>query len=235
MGHKWGMVVDLDRCTGCEACVVACRAENNVPTAGESEAAKGRAIHWIRVERYWEGEFPDARVKFQPVLCQHCDAAPCEPVCPTYASYHTAEGLNAQVYNRCIGTRLCANACPYTVRFFNFFNPVWDKPLHLQLNPDVSVREGGVTEKCTFCVQRIQAAEMKARAENRELRQGEFNPACVQSCPSSALVFGDLSDSSSEVSRLSRSNRATKLLGELGTLPKVTYLQQDSWYGTENA
>ncbi len=234
MGHKWGMVVDLDRCTGCEACVVACRAENNVPTAGESEAAKGRAIHWIRVERYWEGEFPDARVKFQPVLCQHCDAAPCEPVCPTYASYHTAEGLNAQVYNRCIGTRLCANACPYTVRFFNFFNPVWDKPLHLQLNPDVSVREGGVTEKCTFCVQRIQAAEMKARAENRELRQGEFNPACVQSCPSSALVFGDLSDSSSEVSRLSRSNRATKLLGELGTLPKVTYLQQDSWHGTEN-
>ncbi len=228
--HKWGMVVDLDRCTGCEACVVACRAENNIPTEGEAQAAKGRAIHWIRVERYWEGEFPDVRVKFRPVLCQHCDAAPCEPVCPTYASYHNPEGLNAQVYNRCIGTRYCANACPYTVRFFNFLNPVWDKPFHLQLNPDVSVRTVGVMEKCTFCVQRIKAAEIQAKAEHRELKDGEFNPACVQSCPTKALVFGDLNDPSSKVSRLSQSNRATKLLGELGTRPKVTYLQRDSWH-----
>ncbi len=228
MTHKWGMVVDLDRCTGCEACVVACRAENNIPTVGEGEAAKGRAIHWIRVERYWEGEFPDVRVRFRPVLCQQCDAAPCEPVCPTYASYHTAEGLNAQVYSRCIGTRYCANACPYTVRFFNFFNPVWEKPLQLQLNPDVSVREVGVTEKCTFCVQRIQGAKIQARDENRQLRDGELTPACVQSCPPKALVFGDLNDPESEASRLSRSNRATRLLGELGTLPKVTYLEQVS-------
>ncbi len=234
MAPRWGMVVDLDRCTGCEACVEACRAENNIPTVGEAEARKGRAIHWIRVERYWEGEFPDVRVKFLPVLCQQCDAAPCEPVCPTYASHHTSEGLNAQVYNRCIGTRYCANACPYNVRFFNFFNPVWDKPLDLQLNPDVSVREVGVMEKCTFCVQRIKAAETQAKAEKRALREGEIQPACVQSCPSEALVFGDLNDPSSRVSRLSQSNRGIKLLGELGTLPKVTYLQKDSWHDGKN-
>ena len=230
MAHKWGMVVDLDRCTGCEACVVACRAENNIPTAGEAEAARGRAIHWIRVERYWEGEFPEARVKFRPVLCQQCDAAPCEPVCPTYASYHTPEGLNAQVYNRCIGTRYCANACPYNVRFFNFFNPVWDKPFHLQLNPDVAVREVGVMEKCTFCVQRIRAAELQASSEKRAWKEGELKP----SCPSNALVFGDLNDPASQVSRLERSNRATKLLGELGTRPNVTYLERGSWHDAEN-
>jgi len=227
MSHNWGMAVDLDRCTGCEACVVACRAENNVPTAGPDQAARGRVVHWIRVERYFEGDFPDVRVKFRPVLCQQCNDAPCEPVCPTYASYHTSEGLNAQVYNRCIGTRYCANACPYTVRFFNFFNPVWAKPLHLQLNPDVSVRGAGVVEKCTFCVQRIKAAEIDAEAEKRDLRDGEISPACVQSCPSSALVFGDLNDPESRVSRLSRSTRGTKLLGELGTQPKITYLERE--------
>ena len=229
MAHRWGMAVDLDRCTGCEVCVVACRAENNIPTVGEEQAQKGRAIHWIRVERYYEGEFPDVRVKFQPVLCQQCDNAPCEPVCPTYASYHTDEGLNGQVYNRCIGTRYCANACPYTVRFFNFFNPAWDKPLHLQLNPDVSVRQVGIMEKCTFCVQRIKSAEIRAKEEKRDLRDGEPAPACVQSCPPKALVFGDLNDPESEVSRLARSNRGVKLLGELGTQPKVTYLQRNEW------
>jgi len=222
------MVVDLDRCTGCEACVVACHAENNIATAGDDQAARGRVKHWIRVERYWEGEFPNARVRFQPVLCQQCDDAPCEPVCPTYASYHTAEGLNAQVYNRCIGTRFCANACPYNVRFFNFYNPVWDKPLHLQLNPDVSVREVGVMEKCTFCVQRIQAAEIQAGAEKRELKDGEFSPACVQTCSPRAMLFGDLNDPTSEVSRLARSGRSTRLLGELGTRPNVNYLQRGS-------
>ncbi|HEV2352220.1 MAG TPA: 4Fe-4S dicluster domain-containing protein [Terriglobia bacterium] len=229
MARKWGMVVDLDRCTGCEACVVACRAENNVPTVGEDQAGRGRAMHWIRVERYWEGEFPEARLKFRPVLCQQCDAAPCEPTCPTYASHHTSEGLNAQIYNRCIGTRYCANACPYSVRFFNFYNPVWDKPFHLQLNPDVSVREVGVMEKCTFCVQRIQAAEIQAEAEQRDLKDGEFNPACVQTCPPKAMVFGDLNDPGSEVARLTRSNRATQLLGELGTRPSVTYFEAESW------
>jgi Fe-S-cluster-containing dehydrogenase component len=223
------MVVDLDRCTGCEACVVACHAENNIPTVGEEQAAMGRAIHWMRVERYYEGDFPDVRVKFMPVFCQQCDAAPCESVCPTYASYHTAEGLNAQVYNRCIGTRYCANACPYNVRFFNFYNPVWEKPLHLQLNPDVSVREVGVMEKCTFCVQRIKAAEIAAKAEKRELKDGDIQPACAQSCPPKALVFGDLNDAKSEASRLAGSNRATRLLEELGTKPSVIYLRRESW------
>jgi len=170
MSHKWGLVVDLDRCTGCEACVVACHAENNVPTAGEVQAARGRTMQWIRVERTWEGDFPNPKVRFQPVLCQQCDAAPCEPVCPTYASYHSDEGLNGQAYNRCIGTRFCANACPYTVRSFNFFNPTWELPLNLQLNPDVSVRSVGIMEKCTFCVQRIKSAEIQAEAEKRNLK-----------------------------------------------------------------
>ncbi|HEX5000537.1 MAG TPA: 4Fe-4S dicluster domain-containing protein [Terriglobia bacterium] len=222
------MAVDLDRCTGCEACVIACHAENNIPTAGASEAARGRAMHWIRIERYFEGEFPDVRVKFRPVFCQQCGEAPCEPVCPTYATHHTEEGLNAQVYNRCIGTRYCANACSYNVRFFNFSDPAWDKPLHLQLNPDVSAREKGVMEKCTFCVQRINAGKIQAKAEQRELADGEIAPACVQSCTANALVFGDLNDPESAVSRLSRSSRGSKLLEELGTEPAVTYLQRES-------
>jgi Fe-S-cluster-containing dehydrogenase component len=213
MSHKWGLVVDLDRCTGCEACVVACHAENNIPTAGEDQAARGRTMQWIRVERYWEGDFPNPRIRFQPVLCQQCDDAPCEPVCPTYASYHTPEGLNAQVYNRCIGTRFCANACPYTVRSFNFFNPKWEMPLNLQLNPDVSVRSVGIMEKCTFCVQRIKSAEIQAEAEKRELKDGEFTTACAQSCASKALVFGDLNDPNSEVSRLASSQSRHQTIG----------------------
>ncbi len=233
MAHRWGMVIDLDSCTGCEACVAACHAENNIATVSANEAARGRTMHWIHVERYWEGEFPNIRARFQPVLCQQCDAAPCEPVCPTYASYHNPEGLNAQVYNRCIGTRYCANACPYTARYFNWFNPAWDKPLHLQLNPDVSLREAGVMEKCTFCNQRILAAEIKAKAENRELQDGEIKPACVQSCPTTAMVFGDLNDPNSQVSRMSRSVRATTLLAEVGTLPKVIYLERESSHGNE--
>jgi Fe-S-cluster-containing dehydrogenase component len=233
MAHRWGMAIDLDRCSGCEACVAACHAENNIATVGADQAARGRTMHWIHVERYWEGEFPNIRARFQPVLCQQCDAAPCEPVCPTYASYHTPEGLNAQVYNRCIGTRYCANACPYTARYFNWFNPAWDKPLQLQLNPDVSLREAGVMEKCTFCNQRILAGKIKGKAENRELQDGEVKPACVQSCPTTAMVFGDLNDPSSQVSRMSRSVRATTLLAEVGTLPKVIYLERESSHGDE--
>ena len=168
------------------------------------------------------------KVKYRPVMCQQCDAAPCEPVCPTYASSHNEDGLNAQIYNRCIGTRYCANACPYNVRFFDFFNPAWEKPLHLQLNPDVSVREVGVMEKCTFCTQRITAAKIQAKAEKREVKDGEIKPACVQSCPAKALVFGDLNDPESEVSRLSRSSRGSKLLEDLGTLPKITYLAKQN-------
>ena len=230
MSHKWGMAVDLDRCTGCEACVVACHSENNIPTVGEEQAARGRAMHWIRIERYWEGEFPEVKVKFRPVLCQQCDEAPCEPVCPTFASSHSEEGLNAQIYNRCIGTRYCANACGYNVRFFNFSSPVWDKPLHLQLNPDVSLRESGVMEKCTFCVQRINAGKVAAGIEKRALKDGEIQPACVQSCAANALVFGDLNDPDSAVSQLASSTRGTKLMEELGTKPKITYLQRESWH-----
>jgi molybdopterin-containing oxidoreductase family iron-sulfur binding subunit len=161
-------------------------------------------------------------------MCQHCGNAPCEPVCPTYASHHTEDGLNAQVYNRCIGTRYCANACPYNVRFFDFFNPSWDKPLQLQLNPDVSLREVGVMEKCTFCVQRIKAATIQAKVEEREIADGELQTACAQACPARALVFGDLADPESEVSRLSRSSRGATLLEDLGTEPAVTYLSRQS-------
>ena len=224
----WAMVIDLDRCTGCEACVVACRAENNIPVAGELECARGRATNWIRIERRLEGEYPDVRMSFVPVLCQHCDDAPCEPVCPVGATYHNPEGLNVQVYNRCIGTRDCANNCPYSVRFFNFFAPHWDEPLMYQLNPDVSVREGGVMEKCTFCVQRIQKARGTARDEGRDLRDGEIQPACAQTCPSEAIVFGDRSDPGSRVSISSRSERGIRLLDELGTKPRVVYLKRVS-------
>jgi Fe-S-cluster-containing dehydrogenase component len=223
---QWAMVIDLDRCTGCEACVVACRVENNIPTVGPEEAAKGRSINWIRVERYFEGEFPDVKVKFMPVLCQHCEEAPCEPVCPVYATYHTDEGLNAQVYNRCVGTRYCANNCPYTVRFFNFFDPVWDAPLEKALNPEVSVRTRGVMEKCTFCIQRIRKGEDKAKDEGRDVRDGDVTPACVQTCETKAMYFGNIADPESEVSRLSRSNRAMRLLEDLGTKPRVIYLNK---------
>jgi len=230
MAHRWGMSVDLDRCTGCEACVVACHAENNIAPAGPDQAARGRASHWIRVERYWEGEFPEVELKFRPVLCQQCDNAPCEPVCPTYASSHNEEGLNAQVYNRCIGTRYCANACMYNVRFFNWNSPEWEKPLHLQLNPDVSIREVGVMEKCTFCIQRINAGKIAAEADKRELKDGEIKPACAQSCTTNAIVFGDLNDPESAASRLARSPRGSKLMEDLGTLPKITYLTRESWH-----
>src|SRR5437667_7893844 len=196
---EWAMVIDLDRCTGCEACVAACRAENNVPTRGEEECAKGRHQSWIRVERYLEGEFPDVRARFIPVLCQHCGNAPCEPVCPVYATYHNPEGLNVQVYNRCVGTRYCGNNCPYSVRFFNFWEPEWPEPLAAQLNPDVTVRSKGVMEKCTFCLQRISRAKQTAQAQNRPIADGELQPACGQACATEALVFGDWHDPTSRV------------------------------------
>jgi Fe-S-cluster-containing dehydrogenase component len=223
---QWAMVIDLDRCTGCEACVIACRTENNIPVVGEDQAARGRSINWIRIERYFEGEYPDVRARFMPVLCQHCEEAPCEPVCPVYATYHTEEGLNAQVYNRCVGTRYCANNCPYTVRFFNFYDAEWHAPLDKAWNPEVSVRTRGVMEKCTFCIQRIRKGEDKARDENREVRDGDVIPACVQSCTTKAMTFGNIADPSSEVSHLSKSGRATRLFEDLGTKPRVIYLNK---------
>jgi molybdopterin-containing oxidoreductase family iron-sulfur binding subunit len=222
---RWGMAIDTDRCTGCGACAVACHAENNIQTVGEVEAAKGRAMHWMRIERYYEGVFPDVKVRFQPVLCQHCAHAPCEPVCPVYATYRTPEGLNAMVYSRCIGTRYCANNCPYTVRYFNWFTPEFPSPLERQLNPNVSVRPAGVMEKCTFCVQRIQDAQEVAAQEDREVRDGEIRTACSQSCPARAITFGDLDDPESAVAQLARTERASHLLEDLSTEPSVIYLR----------
>ena len=224
-GRRWGLVIDLDRCTGCQACVVACHAENNVPVVGEEEAAYHRDMHWIRIERYWDGEYPNLRARFRPVLCAQCTEAPCEPVCPVYATYHTEEGLNGQIYNRCIGTRFCGSACPYKVRMFNWFDPVFPEPLDQQLNPDVTVRTRGIMEKCTFCVQRIRRVEEDAKAEGREVQDGEIAPACAQSCPTRVFTFGDLNDPSSEVAQLATSRRAYRLLDELGTKPAIIYLQ----------
>ena len=225
VGRRWGMVIDLDRCTGCQACVVACHAENNVPVVGETEAAYGRSMHWIRIERYWEGEYPRIKARFMPILCQQCTEAPCEPVCPVFATYHSEEGLNAQIYNRCIGTRYCGSACPYKVRVFNWFDPEFLEPLAEQLNPDVTVRSRGIIEKCTFCVQRIRRGEEVALAEGRPVADGEIQPACVQTCPSEALVFGDLNDPDSRVGQLVHSRRSFRLLDQLGTAPAVIYLK----------
>jgi Fe-S-cluster-containing dehydrogenase component len=224
--RQWAMVIDLDKCTGCNACVVACHAENNVPIVSEEEVVRGRGQHWIRIERSWEGEYPNIQARFTPVMCQQCGNAPCEPVCPVTATYHSVhENLNIQVYNRCVGTRYCANNCPYKVRFFNFFDPVFDEPLTQQLNPDVTVRSAGVMEKCAFCVQRIRRVEEQALVDNRPVRDGEMAPACAQSCPSSALIFGDLRDPTSRVSQMVGDQRQFKLLDQLGTEPSVYYLK----------
>ncbi len=223
--HRWGMAIDLDRCTGCQACVVACFAENNVPVNGPELAAQGRYMGWIRVEKYL-GEQPGGELEpnLLLMLCQQCSNAPCEPVCPVYATYHTNEGLNAQVYNRCVGTRYCSNNCPYKVRTFNWRDPRFPAPLDMQLNPDVTVRSKGVMEKCTFCVQRIRYAENQAQGEHRPVADGEIVPACAQTCPARAITFGDLHDPDSRVSRLSREGRGFAALEDLNTRPAITYL-----------
>jgi Fe-S-cluster-containing dehydrogenase component len=251
--NRWGMTIDLDACTGCQACVVACQAENNVPWVGKGDIDYGRSVQWLRVERWWDrghgaapakghagGSFelvgaahaadapPTGRpsARFLPMLCQHCEVAPCEPVCPVFAAYHTADGLNAQVYNRCVGTRYCGNNCPYMVRRFNWYRYEWPAPMNLQLNPDVAVRDRGIMEKCTMCVQRIIAGRDRARDENRLPWDGEIQTACQQTCPTQAITFGDLKDGRSRVSRLSASPRGYHVLGDLGTKPAVTYLRK---------
>ena len=226
---QWGMTIDLNRCTGCSACVVACYAENNIPVVGENEVRRGREMTWLRIERYWEGGDHEHPLESHviPMLCQHCANAPCEPVCPVYASYHTADGLNGQVYNRCVGTRYCSNNCPYKVRYFNWYayaKKAFPEPLNLQLNPDVTVRARGVMEKCTFCVQRIRSAQNQARLENRTLADGEIITACAQACPSEAIVFGNRADPESRVSRLARDQRGYHVLEEINTRPAITYL-----------
>ena len=234
--YRWGMVIDLNSCTGCGACVTSCYSENNIPTVGEEQAALRREMSWMRIHRFEEetedGGFQTVQ---QPMLCQHCGDAPCEPVCPVYATYHSPEGLNVQVYNRCVGTRYCANNCPYKVRRFNWFNHdsprgrgeggafAW--PLNLQLNPDITVREVGVMEKCTMCVHRINKAKIDAKDEGRTVRDGEVTTACQSSCPSNAITFGNLKDPESEVSRQAKSARGYHALGELGVRPAITYLE----------
>jgi Fe-S-cluster-containing dehydrogenase component len=223
---KWGLVIDQDLCTGCNACVAACSMENNVSFVGEEDAAYGRAMHWIRIERFWEGEYPDVRMTpYQPVMCQQCGEAPCEPVCPVFAAVHSQEQqINAQVYNRCVGTRYCANNCPYQARVFNWRDYERPEPLQNQFNPDVTVRQRGVMEKCTFCIQRIRRVEDVAKSEGREVADGEIQPACVQACPANAIVFGRIDDPESKVSHMSKDRRGSLLLPEVDTQPRVTYL-----------
>ena len=233
--YRWGMAIDLSRCTGCSACTVACYAENNIPMIGASGGVlnglknfeQGRIMTWIRLERYVEEDAKGNVIAEQlPMLCQQCGAAPCEPVCPVFAAYHDDEGLNAQVYNRCVGTRYCSNNCPYKVRRFNWFEYVWAEPLHLQLNPDVTVRCKGVMEKCTFCVQRIQVARDHAKDAERTIRDGEVTPACAQACPTQAITFGNLKDPNSRVSALHRDPRTYRVLEQLNVRPAVAYLKR---------
>lgn len=223
--HKWGMVIDLNSCTGCSACVVACQSENNIPNVGKDLVLQGREMHWIRVDRYYKGEPKSPETLHQPVVCMHCDNAPCETVCPVAATVHSDEGTNDMIYNRCVGTRYCANNCPYKVRRFNWFNYAKkvEKPLNMAMNPDVTVRSRGVMEKCTFCLHRIRSAQAQAKLENRELKDGDVQTACQQSCPTGAIVFGDLKDKSSEVYRLFTREDSYSLLEELNTQPAVRY------------
>ncbi len=224
-GYRWSMVVDLDRCIGCNACAAACYAENNLGVVGVDRILEGREMAWMSVERY---QYPDRMedLMFLPMLCQHCDNAPCESVCPVYAPHHSKEGINNQIYNRCIGTRFCSQNCPYKVRRFNWFTWRWDKPLDLQLNPDVTVRSKGVMEKCSFCIQRIKVAHTVAKNENRDIHDGEVTPACVQTCPTGALVFGNLMDKNSRVRKLVEDPRAYQIMGYLNTKPAVIYLKK---------
>ena len=224
--YRWGMSVDVDLCTGCSACVVACQSENNVPVVGREQVAYGRAQQWLRIERWQEGTSTRPLNMFLAMFCQHCEVAPCEPVCPVYAAYHTKEGLNAQVYNRCVGTRYCGNNCSYHVRRFNWWNYQWVTPLDVQLNPDVTVRQLGVMEKCTMCLQRIVAAKALARDAGRQVKDGDMQTACQQTCPTRAITFGNLKDGAAQVSKLSRSPRGYHVLEELGTRPAVTYLKK---------
>jgi Fe-S-cluster-containing dehydrogenase component len=231
--YAWAMAIDTDACIGCNACVVACQAENNVPIVGPDEISLGRDMHWLRVDTYFQPSKGDVRTGFQPVPCMHCELAPCEPVCPVEASVHDHEGLNVQVYNRCIGTRFCEANCPYKVRRFNWFAYAGAQApagiataLEAQHNPDVSARGRGVMEKCNYCLQRISRARRTAEIADRPIAEGEMVTACQAACPTRAIHFGDLNSEASEVSRLRKSPRHYTLLEQLNTRPRTTYLKR---------
>ncbi len=252
--YKWAMAIDLDACIGCNACAVACYAENNLPVVGREKFQHGQVMHWMRIERYWDEDgrdFPDQGFQFLPMMCQQCEAAPCETVCPVGATNHTQDGLNSQIYNRCIGSRYCSANCPYKVRYFNWYDyptteNVWPGEMNYQLNPDVTVRGKGVMEKCTFCVQRLRAAEVTAKGEGRIVREGEVQTACQQSCPTGAISFGNLVDPESRVHKQWKAQqvdlakdkqekdkleggtdlRGYRILEDLRTYPSVMYLER---------